>query len=104
MSRPEYLCSYVPYMPDEIDGAFRVIGDTEKYWKCLINNGSGETFLVNKHTMYQRGTDIRYVAKTKEEVLEWRKLVKLRDKFRRINYRKLSVKQLESIIKIVEEK
>ena len=103
MSRPEYLCSYVPYMPDEIDGTFRVIGDTEKYWKCLINNGSGETFLVNKHTMYQRGTDIKYVSKTKEEILEWRNKVKLRDKFRRIDYRKLSVKQLESIIKIAEE-
>lgn len=104
MSRPEYLCSYVPYMPDEIEGAFRVIGDTEKYWKCLINNGSGDTFLVNKQTLYQRGTDIKYIAKTSEEVLEWREKVKLRDKFRRIDYRKLSVKQLESIIKIAEEK
>ena len=104
MSRPEYLCSYIPYMSDEIEGVFRVIGDTEKYWKCLINNGSGETFLVNKHTMYQRGTDIKYVAKTKEEVLEWREKVRLRDHFRKIDPRKLSVKQLESIIKIVEEK
>lgn len=91
-------------MPYEIDGAFRVIGDTEKYWKCLINNGSGETFLVNKQTMYQRGTDIKYVAKTKEEVLECRKLAKLRVQFKGINYRKLSIKQLESIIKIAEEK
>ena len=104
MSRPEYLCSYAPYMPDEIEGAFRVIGDTEKYWKCLINNGSGETFLVNKHTMYQRGTDIKYVAKTKEEILEWRKTVRLRKQFRDIDPRRLSVKQLESIIKIAEEK
>lgn len=104
MSRPEYLCSYVPYMPDELDGAFRVIGDTEKYWKCLINNGSGETFLVNKHTMCQRGTDIRYVAKTKEEVLEWRAKRKLRAQFRSIDPSKLSVKQLESIIKIAEGK
>ena len=104
MSRPEYLCSYVPHMPNELDSAFRVVGDTEKYWKCLINNGSGDTFLVNKKTMYRRGTDIKYVAKTKEEVLAWRHKIKLRDQFRRIDYRKLSVKQLESIIKIAEEK
>ena len=104
MSRPEYLCTYAPYMSNELNGAYKVTGDTEKYWKCLINNGSGDTFLVNKQTMYQRGTDIKYVAKTKEEVLEWRKKVRLRDKFRRIDYRKLSVEQLESIIKIVEEK
>lgn len=104
MSRPEYLCPYAFYRPDEIDGAFRVTGDTEKYWKCILNNGSGETFLVNKQTLYQRGTDIKYVAKTKEEVLEWRAKQKLRSQFRSIDPRKLSVKQLESIIKIAEEK
>lgn len=104
MSRPEYLCSYVPYSRNEISSAHRVIGDTEKYWKCLINNGSGDCFLVNKETMYRRGVDIKYHAKTKEEVFEWRKLVKLRDHFKKIDPSKLSVKQLESIIKIAEEK
>lgn len=54
--------------------------------------------------MYRRGVDIKYHAKTKEEVFEWRKLVKLRDHFKRIDPSKLSVKQLESIIKIAEEK
>lgn len=104
MSRPEYLCSYFPYSRNEISSAHRVIGDTEKYWKCLINDGSGACFLVNKETMYRRGIDIKYHAKTKEEVLEWRKLEKLRYHFRKIDYSKLSVKQLESIIKIAKEK
>jgi hypothetical protein len=103
MSRPEYLVTYIPY-GDTINGIYRVVGDTEKYWKCLINNGSGDTFLVNKHTLYGRGSDIKYHVKTKEEVERIRYRTHLLTKCKNVNYRKLSVKQLESIIKIAEEK
>lgn len=104
MARPEYLVTYLPYSREIINGIYRVVGETEKYWKCLINNGSEETFLVNKHTLYGRGSDIRYYEKTKEQVERIRYRAHLLNKCKEIDYRKLSVKQLESIVKIAEEK
>lgn len=102
MIRPEYLVAYYPYTKD-ISRCYRVVGDTEKYWKCRVD-ANGNTILINKRTLRLRGTDIQYHSWTKEEVTNYAYRVKLEKAVSKIDPRKLSVKQLESIIKIVEEK
>ena len=102
MSRPEYLVAYYPYTKD-ISRCYKVVGDTEKYWKCRVD-ANGDMILINKRTLKLRGTDIQYHSWTKEEVTNYVYRVKLEKAVKRIEPSKLSVKQLESIIKIAEEK
>lgn len=100
MTRPEYLVSFLPYSKT-VDGIHRVIGDTEKYWKCL-RNSSGDTFLVRKSNLLERGIDIKYTPWTKEQVMRYRKHKKVLNAVKSINFSLLSTKQLEEIIKIAE--
>lgn len=102
MSRPEYLVAYYPFTKD-VSRYYKVTGDTEKYWKCKVDV-SGDTILINKRTLRLRGSDIQYHSWTKEEVKSYIYRTKLEKAVSKINPRKLSVKQLESIIKIAEEK
>lgn len=102
MSRPEYLVAYYPYTKD-VSRYYKVIGDTEKYWKCRVD-ANGDTILINKRTLRLRGSDIQYHSWTKEEVNSYAYKTKLEKAVSKIDPRKLSVEQLESIIKIVEGK
>jgi hypothetical protein len=102
VSRPEYLVAYYPYTKD-VSRYYKVIGDTEKYWKCRID-ASGDTILINKRTLRPRGSDIQYHSWTKEELVNYLYRVKLEKAVSKIELSKLSVEQLESIIKIAEEK
>lgn len=100
MSRPEYLVSFLPYTKT-VHGIYRVTGDTEKYWKCLLNS-AGDTLLVRKSNLMERGSDIRYTPWTKEQVINYRKHKKVLNAVKSINFSLLSTKQLEEIIKIAE--
>ena len=102
MSRPEYLVTYLPYT-EIVSRCYKVVGDTEKYWKCRVD-ANGDTILINKRTLRLRGSDIQYHSWTKEEVHSYVYRRKLEKAVSKIDPSKLSVKQLESIIKIVEEK
>ena len=102
MNRPEYLVTYLPYTKD-VSRCYKVTGDTEKYWKCRVD-ASGDTVLINKRTLRLRGSDIQYHPWTKEEVNSYIHRTKLEKAVRKIDPSKLSVEQLEAIIKIVEEK
>lgn len=102
MSRPEYLVAYFPYTII-VSRHYKVTGDTEKYWKCKVD-ANGDTILINKKTLRLRGSDIQYYSWTKEELTNYFYKVKLEKAVSRIEPSKLSVKQLESIIKIAEEK
>lgn len=100
MSRPEYLVSFLPYTK-EVNGIYRVTGDTEKYWKCL-RNSTGDTFLVRKSNLKERGLDISYKPWTKTQVIEYKERRRLLNKVKSISFSLLSTKQLEDIIKIAE--
>ena len=102
MSRPEYLVAYYPFTKD-VSRHYKVTGDTEKYWKCKVD-ASGDTILINKRTLRLRGSDIQYHSCTKEELVNYFYRVKLEKALSKIDPRKLSVEQLESIMKIVEGK
>lgn len=102
MTRPEYLVTYFPYTKI-VSRYYKVVGDTEKYWKCRVD-ANGDTILINKRTLRLRGSDIQYHSWTKEELANYFYRVKLEKAVSKIDPRKLSVKQLESIIKIAEEK
>lgn len=102
MSRPEYLVAYYPYTED-VSRYYKVTGDTEKYWKCRVD-ASGDIILISKRTLRLRGSDIQYHSWTKEKLTDYFYRLKLEKAVHKIDYRKLSVKQLESIIKIAEEK
>lgn len=101
MSRPEYLVTYYPFTKS-ISRFYKVVGDTEKYWKCKVD-ASGDTILINKRTLRLRGSDIQYLSWTKEEINSYIYRTKLEKTVSKIDPRKLSVEQLESIIKIAEE-
>ena len=101
MARPEYLVSFLPYSNNIVNGIYRVTGDTEKYWKCL-RNSAGDTFLVRKSNLKERGLDIRYKMWTKEQVINYRKYRKMLNEVKSINFSLLSTKQLEEIIKIAK--
>ena len=100
MTRPEYLVCFLPYSRT-VNGIHRVTGDTEKYWKCL-RNSSGETFLVRKSNLLERGINISYTPWTKEQVMSYRKHKKVLNAVKSINFSLLSTEQLEEIIKIAE--
>ena len=101
MTKPEYLVSYLPYSKNVVNMIHRVIGETEKYWKCLLHS-DGTTFLVRKSSLLGRGGDIKYYAWTKEQVIEYKTHSKLVQKFKCLNPSLLSTKQLEDILKIAE--
>ena len=100
MSRPEYLVTFLPYSKD-VSRCYKVTGDTENFWKCRVD-ASGDTILINKRTLRLRGSDIQYHSWTKEEVTNYIYRVKLEKAVKRIEPSKLSVEQLESIIKIAK--
>lgn len=102
MSRPEYLVAYFPYT-EIISRYYKVVGDTEKYWKCKVD-ANGDTILISKRTLRLRGSDIQYHFWTKEKLVNYFYRLKLEKAVHKIDPSKLSVKQLESIIKIAEEK
>jgi hypothetical protein len=99
MNRPEYLVSYLPYSRNTVHEIHKVVGDTEKYWKCLLRS-DGTTFLVRKSNLMCRGGDIKYYAWTKEQVIEYKTHSRLVQKFKCLNPSLLSTKQLEEILKI----
>ena len=101
MARPEYLVSFMPYSDKIVNGIYRVTGDTEKYWKCLCNS-AGDTFLVRKSNLMERGLNIQYHSWTKEQVINYRVRNKLLNAVKSINFSLLSTEQLEEIIKIAE--
>lgn len=97
MNRPEYLVSYTPYSKT-IQGIYRVIGDTEKYWRIKVNDCYEE--LVRKSNLLSRGGDKKYYPMTREEVQAYRYRVKLLNNIKLINFSNLSTKQLEAILEI----
>lgn len=99
MSAPEYLVTYFPYT-SEVNEIFKVIGETEKYWRIRYN--STTTGLVNKKTLYVRGSDIKYHVWTKEEVNQWSKRKHLLDTLRHTDLQKLTIGQLEAMVNIVK--
>ena len=101
MSKPEYLVAYYPFTKD-VSRYYKVVGDTEKYWKCKVD-ANGDTILINKRTLRLRGSDIKYHSWTKEKLTNYFYRLKLEKAVHKIDPRKLSIKQLESIIKITEE-
>lgn len=101
MTKPEYLISYSPYARDVVQGIHKVIGDTEKYWKCQLCS-DGTTFLIRKSNLKVMGGDTQYYVWTKAQVDEYRYKSKLLKKVKRVNLSLLSTKQLEEILKIAE--
>ena len=99
MSAPEYLVSYFPYSSN-VKAIYKVVGETEKYWRIRYN--SSFTELINKKTLYARGSDIKYHVWTKEEVNQWAKRNNLIDTLRHTDLQKLTMEQLEAMINIVK--
>lgn len=100
MTRPEYLFCHNQTSPSYVKFIYRVVGDTEKYWKCLID-GSGDTFLVKKSDLKRQGLCTQYHTMTKAEVDEYRLWMHLIVKVRGIDFYKLSAKQLADILEVV---
>lgn len=99
MARPEYLYAHGRTSPAYVKYIYRVVGDTEKYWKCLID-ASGDTFLVRKSNLKEQGEHTQYHTITKKEVDEYRQWVKLTAAVKRINIYTLTTRQLISIMAI----
>lgn len=99
MARPEYLFCRDRTSPSYVKFIYRVVGDTEKYWKCAVN-GSGDTFLVKKSDLKRQGLHTQYYAMTKAEVDEYRLWMHLIVKVRGIDFYKLSVEQLTDILEV----
>lgn len=99
MIKPEYLVTYFPYSSD-VKAIYKVVGETEKYWR--INYNSTSTDLINKKTLYARGSDIKYHVWTKEEASQWAKRNNLIDTLRHTDLQKLTTEQLEAMANIVK--
>lgn len=99
MIKPEYLVCYFPYTSD-VRAIYKVVGETEKYWR--IRYDSTTTDLINKKTLYARGSDIKYHVWTKEEVNQWVKRNHLIDTLRHTDLQKLTIGQLEAMVNIVK--
>ena len=100
MTRPEYLVSYLPYTR-LVNSILRVTGDTEKYWKST--DSTGHTLLIRKSNLKLRGSDEQFYSWTDEQVIEFRVHRRLLLRVNRIKFDTLSTKQLNEILKIVEE-
>ena len=100
MKRPEYLISYLPYSR-QVSTILRVTGDTEKYWKST--DSTGHTLLIRKSNLKLRGSDEQFYSWTDEQVTEFRVHRKLLLKVNRIRFDTLSTKQLNEILRIMEE-
>ena len=98
MIKPEYLVTYFPYS-NQINGTHKVIGESEKYWKIKLNESCTE--YINKKTLKVRGGDIQYYAWSKEQIIAYKKRSSLETIFVRTNPKKLSIEQLEKIVKII---
>lgn len=95
-----YFVAYFPYT-DTICRTGKLVGETLKYYK--VQSGSGAIYLINKDTGYLRGSDIKYHEMSEEElfsIIQKQKLLKFMNK---INFKKLSLHQLERIKIIMEE-
>lgn len=100
MTRPEYLVSYLPYTR-LVHSILRVTGDTEKYWKST--DSTGHTLLIRKSNLKLRGSDEQFYSWTVKQVEEFREHKRVFLKVNRIRFETLSTKQLNEILKIVEE-
>lgn len=100
MTKPEYLVTYRDYT-NTVQGIYKVIGETEKYWRIRINDSCEE--LVRKSTLITRGGDRKYYPMTREKVQTYEYKVKLLNCIKLINFSKLSVKQLEAILEISQK-
>lgn len=100
MSRPEYLVSFLP-RSTEVNRIHKVIGDTDKYWMCHLNV-AGDRLFVRKSNLMAKGSNLQYVAWTRDQVETYRYKQKLINKVKCIQPSKLSVAQLEKIIEIME--
>lgn len=99
MARPEYLYAHDRISPAYVKHIYRVVGDTEKYWKCLID-ASGDTFLVRKSNLKEQGEQTQYYAMTKKEVDEYRQWAKLTAAVKKLNIYALTTQQLSDILAI----
>lgn len=102
MEQPDYLVCYYPYSR-EVSGIYRVVGYTEKYWKCRAGS-DGEYFLVGKKTLRSYGGEQRYEAWSRTEVQAYQKRRKLIAKMETLKPSSLTNEQMEAILKIVEDK
>lgn len=103
MSRPDYLYCHEPTSPQYVKFIYRVVGDTEKYWKCLLD-GSGDTFPVRKSNLKEQGNGGRqYYPMTRVEVDEYRTRMRLAKRVSRLDPYNMSVIQLTDILKIAGE-
>ena len=102
MSRPDYLYCHERTSPAYVKHIYSVVGDTEKYWKCLID-GSGDTFLVRKSNLKEYGIGTQFYIITAKKVAEYRVWVRLVTKVGALKAYRLSVKQLTDILKIAGE-
>lgn len=98
MIKPEYLVQYFPYT-NQVRSIYRVVGETEKYWKINLNETYTE--YINKRTLRVRGGDVQYYAWSKEQVIVYKQRSSLETIFARTNPKKLSIEQLEKIVKII---
>ena len=99
MVRPEYLYAHGRTSPAYVKYIYRVVGDTEKYWKCLID-ASGDTFLVRKSNLREQGENTQYHVITKKEVDEYRQWAKLTAAVNKLNVYTLTTQQLTDILRI----
>lgn len=99
-SKPEYLVTYLP-CSSRVGAIYKIIGATDCYYKIKVNDKC--TGLVNKKTLIGRGSDIRYYAWTKEKVDKYVYRAKLEKAVNAVEVSKLSIEQLENILKIIKE-
>ena len=101
MASPEYLVSYLYYSRNIVQGIHKVVGETDKYYKCLLSS-RGESLYIRKSNLIERGGTTKYYPWTEAQVDEYWYRNKLLNKVKSLNPSLLSTKQLEEILKIAE--
>ena len=100
----KYFVTYMPYS-DTINGVYAQVGETKEYLKVKSTSRSACEFKVRKSDLFVRGGDIKFYPMEEEELK--RKLARQKAIHRlqnKTDFNKLTDRQLERIMNILEEK
>ena len=98
-----YFVTYFPYTND-ISRVYCLVGETKNYYKIKpAREDNNKVELLNKGSMYLRGSDIKLYELTEEEIV--RKITRQKNILfcERTKWKELKDSQLERIRKILEE-
>lgn len=98
-----YFVSYNPYS-ESLNNVCVLVGETREYYKVKSTSRSACEYMIRKSNLMLRGSDVQF-HELDEDILR-QKLARQRalNKLAKIRFDKLTDRQLERIMKILEEK